>query len=239
MRLLPAIDIRGGRTVQLVGGRPEDERVSLPDPAATARRFLELGFEELHVIDLDAALGSGSNLTLVRALVAGSPVPVQVGGGVRSDEAVTELIEAGATRVIVGTRAVEDPAWLERNANLYPGRLVVACDVKGGKVVSRGWTETTALEAQEILDRLEGSELGGVLVTDVSREGRLQGVDPELFARLAAGTSHPLLAAGGVTSLNDLRELERAGVAGAVLGMSLYTGAIDATAALHQFKERA
>lgn len=243
MRLLPAVDIRGGRTVQLVGGRPEDERVSLPDPAATARHFLELGFEELHVIDLDAALGSGSNLTLVRELVAAYQVPVQVGGGVRSDEAVADLIEVGAARVIVGTRAVEDPAWLERNAGLYPGRLMVACDVKdgaeGGKVVSRGWTETTALAAEELLARLADVPLAGVLVTDVSREGRLQGVNAELFARLAASTPHPLLAAGGVTSLSDLRELERAGVAGAVLGMSLYTGAIDAAAALHEFKERA
>lgn len=237
MRLLPAIDIRGGRTVQLVGGQPGTERVSLPDPLATARRFVELGFEELHVVDLDAALGNGNNQDLVRDLIATSSVPVQVGGGVRGHEAVTGLLNAGAARVIVGTRAVEDPEWLERMATQRPNDLVVACDVRDDKVVSRGWTESTALSALEFLERLEHLPLAGVLVTDVSREGRLAGIDGALFSRLARATSHPLLAAGGVTSMEDLEALNMAGAAGAVLGMSLYTGAIDPVAALRAFKE--
>lgn len=237
MRLLPAIDIRGGRTVQLVGGKPGTERVSLPDPLAVALEFLDLGFEELHVIDLDAALGGGDNLALVRQLIARCPVPVQVGGGSRSDDAVRALLAAGAARVIVGTRAVEDPAWLMRMAEEFPGQLVVACDAKGEMVVSRGWTESTAVGALELLASLDEVPLAGVLVTDVSREGRLAGIDTDLFQRLTRGTSHPLLAAGGVTALSDLEELRKAGAAGAVLGMSLYTGAIDARTALRAFKE--
>lgn len=237
MRLLPAIDIRGGRTVQLIGGRPEAQRVSLPDPVATARRFVKLGFEELHVVDLDAALGSGSNLELVRALIATSSVPIQVGGGVRDEAAVAGLLGAGAARVIVGTRAVEDPGWLQRTATAYPERLVVACDVKAGKVVSRGWTESTTLEAKEFLGQLDGLPLAAVLVTDVDREGRLAGMDAELFARLARVCAHPLLAAGGVTSIADLQALDGAGAAGAVLGMSLYTGKVDPLAALQEFRE--
>lgn len=238
MRLLPAIDLKGGRTVQLVGGQPGTERVSLPDPVAQAQKFLALGFEELHVVDLDAALGQGSNLSLVRELIAASAVPVQVGGGVRSLAAAADLLEAGAARVIVGTRAVEDPAWLSTMATQLPGRLVVACDVKGSQVVSRGWTANTGVHALSFLATLDALPLAGVLVTDVSREGRLAGINAELFAQLAAATPHPLLAAGGVTTLEDLRALSRAGAAGAVLGMSLYAGDIDAGAALKLFKEQ-
>ena len=137
----------------------------------------------------------------------------------------------------MGTRAVEDPAWLARMADKYPGKLVVACDVKGGMVVSRGWTESTALGALELLSSLDDVPLASVLVTDVSREGRLAGMDTELFQRLTRVTPHPLLAAGGVTALDDLEALRSAGAAGAVLGMSLYTGAIDARTALLTFKE--
>lgn len=237
MRLLPAIDLRGGRTVQLVGGEPGTERVSLPDPVATARGFLQQGFKELHVVDLDAALGQGSNLAIIRELVAEFDVPVQVGGGVRSLGAAESLLEAGAARVIVGTRAVEDPAWLADVTQQLPGKVVVACDVKGIKVVSRGWTENTGLHALSFLATLDALPLAGVLVTDVSREGRLTGIDGELFARLATATPHPLLAAGGVTALADLQTLDRAGASGAVLGMSLYTGAIDVGAALQLFRE--
>jgi phosphoribosylformimino-5-aminoimidazole carboxamide ribotide isomerase len=237
VRLLPAIDLRGGRTVQLVGGEPGTERVSLPDPAAAARAFLNQGFQELHVVDLDAALGQGSNLALIRELVAEFDVPIQVGGGVRSLETAENLLEAGAARVIVGTRAVEDPAWLAEVTRQLPGKVVVACDVKGINVVSRGWTETTGLHALSFLATLDPLQLAGVLVTDVSREGRLAGINGDLFARLATATPHPLLAAGGVTSLSDLQALDQAGVSGAVLGMSLYTGAIDPSAALRLFRE--
>lgn len=238
MKLYPAIDLKGGRTVQLVGGEPGTERVSLPDPLAVARGWLELGFEELHVIDLDAALGSGSNADLVAGIVNETRVPVQVGGGVRNDEVAERLLMAGVARVIAGTRAVEDVPWATRLAETWPGRVMVAADVRDGKVVTRGWTETTALSATEFLARYDGVPLAGVLVTDVSREGQLQGADARLFEGLVEATTHPLQAAGGVTSLQDLRDLAGAGVSGAVLGMSIYTGAIDAAAALAETKAR-
>src|SRR5690606_24352110 len=159
---------------------------------------------------LDAALGSGSNLALVRQLVARCPVPVQVGGGARSGAAVAALLEAGAARAIVGARAVGAPAWLARTADMYPGQRGGAGDVEGGMVVSRGWTESTALGALELLSSLDDVPLAGVLVTDVSREGRLAGMDTELFQRLTRVTPHPLLAAGGVTALGDLEALRSA-----------------------------
>jgi phosphoribosylformimino-5-aminoimidazole carboxamide ribotide isomerase len=223
-----AIDLRGGRVVQLVGGRPEEERINLPDPAAVARQWIECGFAALHVVDLDAALGAGGNEDAVGVIIAAAGgVPVQVGGGVRTTERAESLFTAGAHRVIVGTRAVEDRAWLEDLAGSWPGRVVVAADILGDEVVVRGWTAGAGVSVDEFLGSLENVPLGGVLVTDVQREGRMTGADTERFSRLVTRSPHPLLASGGIAGAEDLRELERAGVAGAVLGMALYTGALD------------
>jgi phosphoribosylformimino-5-aminoimidazole carboxamide ribotide isomerase len=235
MRLYPAIDLRGGRAVQLVGGVPGSERVSLPDPIAVAERWIEVGFRALHLVDLDAALGEGDNQDAIGALLAAAQVPVQVGGGVRDDAAAARLLDAGAARLIAGTRAVEDPAWIAALAERWPGRVCVAADTRDGRVVTRGWTAGGRLEPAALLARLDTLPLAAVLVTDVSREGQLRGIDADHFATLAAATRHPLVAAGGITSLDDLRALDAAGVAGAVVGMALDTGAIDARAALQEF----
>lgn len=233
----PAIDLRGGRVVQLVGGRPEEERVSLPDPLEVAARWRDAGFRALHVVDLDAALGHGSNRAAVERLLAESGLPAQVGGGIRDDATAAALLDAGAARVIVGTRAVTDRAWLEALAARHPGRVVVAADVRGDEVVVHGWTAGAGLGALEFLESLAPLPLAAILVTDVAREGRLAGVDADRFGALAAATRHPLQAAGGIASLDDLRALAARGVAGAVLGMSLYTGAVDAAAAAGEFGE--
>jgi phosphoribosylformimino-5-aminoimidazole carboxamide ribotide isomerase len=233
----PAIDLRGGRVVQLVGGRPENERVSRPDPLAVAEEWIACGFRMLHVVDLDAALGHGDNRRSVLDLIGAVGVPVQVGGGIRDDDTADALLAAGAARVIVGTRAVEEPAWLAEIAARYPARVILAADIRGDAVVTRGWTTTTSRSIASVLDRLEAIELAAVLVTDVSREGRMTGTDAAQFARLADRTALPLIAAGGIRCMQDLRALRDAGVAGAVLGMALYTGAIDATAAAREFTE--
>lgn len=235
MIALAAIDVRGGRVVQLVGGRPEEERVSLPDPAAVARRWQDAGFAALHVVDLDGALSSGGNRDAVEAVLRAATVPVQVGGGVRDADAVERLLTSGAARVVVGTRAVEEPQWLEGLVTRHPGRLVVAADVRGERVVTRGWTAEVELTAEALLERLDGLPLAAVLVTDVGREGGMGGADTERFRRLAAATRHPLQASGGIASAEDLRELARAGASGAVLGMALYTGALDASAVAREF----
>lgn len=227
MIVYAAIDLRGGRVVQLVGGRPEHEKVSWPDPVAVARRWQDAGFPALHVVDLDAALGSGSNREAIVRILESVDVPVQVGGGVRDDAAADALFAAGAGRVIVGTRGIEDPDWLGQLAARYPYRVTLAADVRHGEVVTRGWTEGTGIDALALLDRLDATPLAGVLVTDVSREGQMVGVDEEAFRALASATSHPLTAAGGIGSEADLRALSHAGCAGAVLGMALYTGAVD------------
>lgn len=223
-----AIDLRGGRVVQLVGGRPEDERIALDDPAGVAVRWIEEGFAALHVVDLDAALGTGTNAAAIAKILRVATVPVQVGGGVRTDDHVDALLQAGAARVVVGTRGVQDPEWLAATAARHPARLVLAADVRDGAVVTHGWTATTAVSAAQLLARVAALPLAAVLVTDVTREGRMLGVDESLFAGLARIAAQPIIASGGVAGPADLSALERAGAAGVVLGMALYTGALSA-----------
>jgi phosphoribosylformimino-5-aminoimidazole carboxamide ribotide isomerase len=237
MIVYPAIDLRGGRAVQLVGGQPGAERVSLPDPVAVAEDWVRTGFRALHVVDLDAALGEGSNHETILAILEAVTVPVQVGGGIRDDNAAARLLEAGAARVITGTRAIEDPDWLAGLAARWPDQVAVAVDIRDGRVLARGWTATTALDATSFIQRLDVIPLAAVIVTDVTREGQLKGVDTDCFAGLARISGHPLQAAGGITNLADLRALAAVGVAGAVVGMSIYTGAIDPRATIMEFNQ--
>lgn len=231
MVVYAAIDLRRGRVVQLVGGRPENERISLPDPAAVARRFVGAGFAALHVVDLDGALDDGSNRQQVTDILAATDVPVQVGGGVRDEQAVAAWLDAGAARVMVGTRAIDDPGWLRHVAEAFPQRILVAADVRNGVVVTHGWRRSSGVPVGDFLARAADLPLAGLLVTDVGREGRLGGIDADLFARLASVTELPIVAAGGIGALQDLRALADVGVAGAVIGTALYTGAVDAAAA--------
>lgn len=233
MKLYAAIDLRGGEAVQLVGGDPDDERIRLPDPDEVARRWLDAGFRHLHVVDLDAALGDGDNRTAITSIAraARGRASLQVGGGVRDEQAIEETLTAGADRAIVGTRAIEDRPWLERVARRFPGQVVVAADVRGAALATRGWT-ATAGDAAQFVAALDDLPLAGVLVTDVTREGRQEGIDPARFRSLASATRHPLMAAGGITDSGDLDALERVGVAGAVLGMALYSGRLEPAAAL-------
>jgi phosphoribosylformimino-5-aminoimidazole carboxamide ribotide isomerase len=230
-----AIDLRGGRTVQLVGGRPERERISLPDPLQVARRWVEAGFRALHVVDLDAALGRGDNRSIIADVLRSVDVPVQVGGGVRDDAAADALLGAGAQRVVVGTRAIGDRTWLAGLARARPGRVVVAADVREDTVLTHGWAEATDVRVDRFLNSLDDLPLAAILVTDVAREGQMTGIDAVRFAPLVAATAHPLIAAGGIAGIEDLRVLDEVGVAGAVLGMALYTGAIDGVLAAREF----
>lgn len=213
--------------MQLVGGRPEDERVSLPDPVAVARSWHETGFGTLHVVDLDAALGSGDNLGLVLDVVAATPATTQVGGGIRDDARAERLLEGGADRIVVGTRALEDPDWVAGLAAAYPARVVVALDTRDGHVLRKGWTESSAVELSAFLPGLAELPLGGILWTDVGREGRLQGIDRAAAGAVLAASPHPVWASGGVTTADELAFLDAAGAAGAVLGMALYTRALS------------
>lgn len=235
MIAVPAVDLRQGRCVQLVGGRPEEERVSLPDPPGQARIWWEMGFGTLHVVDLDAALSLGENRSVIRDVVLATGATVQVGGGVRSEADAGELLGLGVRRVIVGTRGLDDPEWLETLAGKYPERITVAADIRDGIVVKKGWTQSAGIPVLELLDRLEPLPLAGILCTDVSREGRMEGIDLAGAISVIEGSRHPVWISGGITTLEELRALDRAGAAGAVLGMALYTETLSPEIVAREF----
>ncbi len=235
MIAVPAVDLRGGKCVQLVGGDYDDERVRLDDPGAVAAEWVRTGFTRLHVVDLDAATGRGHNHEVIREILRDATVPVQVGGGVREDSRIERLLEEGASWVVVGTRAVEDEDWRRDMANTFPGRLIIAADVRERKVVTRGWAETSEIDVIDFVSELSQLPLAGVLVTAVHLEGKMAGTDLPLMEDVADVSAWPVFASGGVTSLDDMRALEHRGLSGAVLGMALYTGALDARRLAEEF----
>ncbi len=235
MIVIPAVDLRDGMCVQLVGGEYEQEAVRLDDPRSVARDWVRDGFERLHVVDLDAATGRGNNTEVIREILSEATVPVQVGGGVRDADRIDELIDHGVSWVVVGTRAVEDRDWLEDMSARFPGQLIVAADVRERKVVTRGWANTSTLDVVDFAEELGALPLAGVLVTAVHLEGQMQGTDLSLMEAVAEASAWPVLASGGVTTLDDLRALEHRGVFGAVLGMALYTGAIEPRRIIEEF----
>lgn len=237
MIAIPAVDLRGGHCVQLVGGDYADERVRLEDPYAVAHDWARQGFTRLHVVDLDAATGRGDNAAIIRDILRDSAVPVQVGGGVREESRIERLLEDGATWVVVGTRAIEDEFWRREMAERFPGRLIVAADVRDRRVVTRGWAETSSLDVIDFVEDLASLPLAGVLVTAVHKEGRMEGTDLPLMEDVADASAWPVFASGGVSSLEDMRGLEHRGLAGAVLGMALYTGVLDARRLIEEFGE--
>ena len=237
MIAIPAIDLREGACVQLVGGAYERERVRLQEPVAVARRWYDDGFRRLHVVDLDAATERGSNAGIVGEILAASSASVQVGGGVRTTAQVDALIGAGARQVIVGTHAIEHPDWLAEIVARYPGAIIVAADVRGRAIVTRGWRTTLSTDVADFVRDVEALPLAGLLLTAVHREGAMRGPDFALVEEIAASTVIPVIASGGVGSIDDLRALADRGAAAVVIGMALYTGAVDPRAVAAEFGE--
>lgn len=237
MQVIPAIDLRDGCCVQLVGGSYDNERVRMPHPLAVAVRWAEAGFKRLHVVDLDAATARGSNLEVVRELIGETAMSVQCGGGVRDLDTIEDLLAAGASAVVLGTKAIEDRVWLETAVGLYPNRLIVAADARGRNLTTHGWTETVARNVTTFVEELNELPLAAVLVTAVEQEGRMRGPDAALVGEITAVSRLPLQASGGVGSLADLRALSDAGASAAVVGMALYTGAVEARAIMEDFPQ--
>jgi len=236
MIVIPAIDLRDGACVQLVGGEYAQERVRLPDPVAVALDWEAKGFQALHIVDLDAATGRGDNRKVIERLLDRTDLTVQVGGGIRDRDAIAWLIDAGATYVVVGTRALEDEEWLAEVADEFPEQLIVAADVRERQIVTRGWTRTMHMDIDEAMEKLSRLPLAGVLVTAVHKEGLMQGSDLALMEDVVDSTELAVIASGGIATDVDLRLLDDRGVAAAVLGMALYTGALDAAAIAEEFR---
>lgn len=237
MIAIPAVDLRGGACVQLVGGSYDHERLRFADPLGVARGWARLGFGRLHVVDLDAATGRGSNEELVGELLRDREASIQVGGGVRSGDAIERLLALGADRVVVGTRAIEEPGWIDSMASLFPGELIVAADVRDRRVVTRGWERTLARNVIDVVEELNALPLAGVMVTAVHREGQLSGTDLFLMEDVAEASEHPVYASGGITTIAELRALEDRRITGVIIGMALYTGALDARHIAEEFAE--
>lgn len=231
MRVIPAVDLRDGMCVQLVGGDYAAEAVRLADPLAVGTRWRQEGFGELHVVDLDAATGRGANTAIVEALARLDGVEVQVGGGVRDAAQVRQLLAAGAVRVVVGTRALLEPEWLAQLAVEFPARVLLAADVRGAQLTTHGWTRVLPLALMDALSMWDALPLAGLLVTSVQLEGRMQGPDVAMLEQVRSGTRHAVYASGGIGSVSDLERLEGIGMDATIVGMALYTGAIEAAAA--------
>jgi len=236
VKVIPAIDVKGGKCVQLVGGKPGTEKVMIDDVMGVARRWQSEGAEMLHIIDLDSALGIGNNETLIEMIAASISIPVQVGGGIRDEEKVQRLFDIGCERVIVGTRAIQDRPFVKKMADEYPDGIVVAIDSVANEVVIKGWQESSGKDLLAVVKDIETLPIFGFLYTNVEVEGQLKGIDPIPIQALVNNTKKPLIVSGGVTTMGDLDLLQRIGAQFAVVGMAIYTGRIDFKKAVREFR---
>ena len=222
--VVPAVDMQDGRVVQLVGGE-RGTGTEYGDPVEAAQRWVDAGAETLHLVDLDGAFeGERANASAVEAVVEAVDVDVQLGGGIRTAEDACGLLETGVDRVILGTAAVETPEIVGEISDRFPGSVMVSLDAKGGEVVVSGWTEGTGLDPAEAAARYESEGTGAILFTDVDVEGQLSGIRREPVERVVDAVDIPVVASGGVSTLEDVRTLEATGAAAAVVGTALYEG---------------
>jgi phosphoribosylformimino-5-aminoimidazole carboxamide ribotide isomerase len=236
MLVLPAIDLKGGKCVRLLRGDMRAETVYGDDPLAIGRRWVDAGAQVLHVVDLDGAVsGAPANTDVIARLCACLPIPIEVGGGVRTVERAGTLLAAGADRVIFGTAALSQPEVVAEACRRFPSRVAVGIDARDGKVAVQGWTETSDADAVDVARRAREFGAAWIIYTDINRDGTQQGVNVEATRALAAAVDVPIIASGGVGSLADIEALlpcEATGVAGVIVGRALYTGAVDLAEAI-------
>jgi phosphoribosylformimino-5-aminoimidazole carboxamide ribotide isomerase len=234
--LFPAIDLKDGEAVRLQQGDMARATVFHRDPAEQARIFAAQGFGYLHIVDLDGAFaGKPVNAAAVERILATVRIPVQLGGGIRDQATIEGWLNKGVTRVIIGTAAVRDPALVKAAAKRFPGRVAVGLDARDGKVAVQGWAEASELSALDIARRFEDAGVAAIVYTDIARDGMLKGLNIDATVALADAVSIPVIASGGLASLDDIRALlhpRAKKLAGAIAGRALYDGRLDANAAL-------
>jgi phosphoribosylformimino-5-aminoimidazole carboxamide ribotide isomerase len=233
VEIWPAIDLRGGKCVRLRQGDYAQETVFGDDPTVMARRWADQGGRHLHLVDLDAARdGSSANLASVRAIVEAVDIPCELGGGVRSREKIVELLDLGLARLVVGTRALKESDWFRQMCLEFPDRLVLGIDARDGMVATDGWLETSETSAIDLARQFDGEPIAAIVYTDIATDGMMAGPNVEAMAELQRSVNLPVVASGGVTTVDDVRRLTAAGMAGAIIGRALYEGTIDLKEAL-------
>jgi phosphoribosylformimino-5-aminoimidazole carboxamide ribotide isomerase len=225
LRIYPAIDLRGGQCVRLRQGDYRQETVFGADPAAMARRWVDEGATYLHLVDLDGAKeGRPVNEASIRAIVARSGVPCQLGGGLRTQADIERAFSWGLRRVIIGTKALQSRDWFEKMCLTFPDRIVLGIDAREGRVATHGWLEVSEMSAIDLAGSLSSLPIAALVYTDISRDGMMQGANVAAMAEMAAAVPIPVIASGGVTTLDDVRRLAEAEVAGCIIGRALYEG---------------
>ncbi|HHW75591.1 MAG TPA: 1-(5-phosphoribosyl)-5-[(5-phosphoribosylamino)methylideneamino]imidazole-4-carboxamide isomerase [Xanthomonadaceae bacterium] len=232
MLLIPAIDLKDGKCVRLRQGRMEDSTVFSDDPVAMAARWVEAGARRLHLVDLNGAFaGQPVNAQVIRRIVQTFPdLPIQVGGGIRDEQTVETYLDSGVQFVIIGTKAVQDPHFVSDLCLEYPGHIIVGLDARDGRVAINGWSKLSRHDVVDLAQVFERYGVEAIVYTDISRDGMMQGVNVEATIRLARAISIPVIASGGVSTLDDVRALravEQEGITGAIIGRALYEGTID------------
>ena len=232
MIIIPAIDIKDGRCVRLRQGRMDDETIFADDPVEMADKWVQAGAQRLHLVDLDGATeGAPRNFSIVEKIAAKYPdLPIQVGGGIRDEDTVDQYLECGVQYVIIGTRAVTAPHFVNDLCLEFPGHIIIGLDAKNGKVAIDGWSKLSHHDVIDLAQHFEADGVAAIVFTDVSRDGMMQGVNVESTVELAASIHIPVIASGGVTDLNDIKRLcatDEEGIVGVVVGHALYEGTID------------
>jgi len=229
MRIIPAVDIKGGKAVRLIQGKADQEIVYDNDPVRAARKWADTGARRVHIVDLDGAFdGRPKNAELTFAILREvKHTEIEIGGGLRSADSVAELFEAGAARCVIGTKVVEDRNFLKDLANRHPGRLCVGLDARDGKIMTKGWVEQTSVLAVDILAELYDLPLAEVIYTDIDRDGMLQGPNLRRLEEIRDACPFPLIASGGVTTLENIRDLRALGCFGCIVGKAFYDGRLD------------
>ena len=236
MILYPAIDLKEGACVRLLRGDMDEATIFNEDPADQARQFAMAGFRWIHVVDLDGAFsGHPVNAEAVEKIIEATDLPVQLGGGIRSIETIGKWLERGVSRVVLGTVALKNPELVREACDLFPGQIAVGIDARDGMVAVEGWAETSTMKALDLALEFEDCRVAAIIFTDIDRDGALTGPNVESTAELASALTTPVIASGGVTSLDDLaalKAMEHVGIAGVISGRALYDGRIDPKAAL-------
>lgn len=232
MLLIPAIDLKDGKCVRLRQGRMEDDTVFSDDPVAVAAHWVKQGARRLHLVDLNGAFaGEPVNGDIVKAIATAFPdLPIQIGGGIRTPEIIEAYLAAGVQWLIIGTKAVREPQFVADMCRRFPGHIIVGLDARDGMVATDGWANVTDIEVTGLARQFENDGVSSIVYTDISRDGMLQGVNVDATVRLAEAINIPVIASGGITDLNDVRELcavAGRGVEGAITGRAIYEGTLD------------